>query len=132
MPTELQVIGGGRNNVCNQTYLCYVYGILRCSNRLLQHIKKNHRSARNTSGGENPADDNQPHGPEQEKEKKNSRFKCAVCQKSFRFRARLATHEQVHVEMSHRERRYPCQTCGKRFLRSGDLWAHSKIHSGKR
>ena len=54
-------------------------------------------------------------------------FQCGECQKSFKKKHHLKTHEMIHTE----ERPYGCKTCGKRFKHHSHLKTHERIHSGE-
>nr|CAD7198490.1 unnamed protein product [Timema douglasi] len=53
------------------------------------------------------------------------KYKCDVCEKSFKVKGELNRHLLVHSE----QRKYKCDVCEKRFKVKGDLNKHLLIHS---
>uniref|UniRef100_A0A8D9DXN9 Zinc finger protein 808 n=1 Tax=Cacopsylla melanoneura TaxID=428564 RepID=A0A8D9DXN9_9HEMI len=55
-------------------------------------------------------------------------FQCAICMKSFRFRAYMIGHLRRHKDKD--KGNYPCQHCPKVFITRGNLNRHMQGHSG--
>ena len=58
---------------------------------------------------------------------KAKRFQCPDCQKSFKKKHHLKTHERTHTG----EMPYECMTCKKKFNQKCTLNAHERIHTGE-
>ena len=54
--------------------------------------------------------------------------KCPDCGDSFRHKVSLIAHQRIHTDI----RPYVCETCGKRFREPSTLKAHTRVHSGDR
>ncbi|XP_034267953.1 zinc finger protein with KRAB and SCAN domains 7-like [Pantherophis guttatus] len=55
-------------------------------------------------------------------------YKCAACEKGFRYNSELLAHERIHTG----EKPYQCMECGRRFGNSGYLIRHRAVHTGVR
>ncbi|XP_068112052.1 zinc finger protein 154-like [Hyperolius riggenbachi] len=55
-------------------------------------------------------------------------FPCSECDKCFRSKSLLSTHERVHTG----ERPFLCSECGKYFSQKGSLLTHQRSHRGER
>ena len=66
-------------------------------------------------------------------QKRNGKFNCSLCDKSYRERNRIVEHMHVvHFTMG-KEKRHICQWCGKAFTRRGCLIKHERsVHVSKR
>ncbi|CAJ1064879.1 zinc finger protein 2 homolog [Xyrichtys novacula] len=58
-------------------------------------------------------------------EKKFATFKCEICEKTFKTKMYLKTHQLVHTDT----RPFVCSTCGKGFKTKHSLQAHQVVHS---
>ena len=54
--------------------------------------------------------------------------KCDQCGDNFRHKVSLVAHQRIHSDT----RPYVCETCGKRFREPSTLKAHTRVHSGDR
>ncbi|XP_053696781.1 zinc finger protein 665-like [Sabethes cyaneus] len=52
---------------------------------------------------------------------------CEICGKSFKFRATLKQHEQIHYGI----KEFECTVCGRRFMHKGTLKVHLRLHTGE-
>ncbi|XP_013890050.1 zinc finger protein 708 [Austrofundulus limnaeus] len=57
-------------------------------------------------------------------EKKQAAFPCRLCEKTFRTKACLKTHQLVHSDT----RPFGCSACGKAFKTKHNLQAHRAVH----
>uniref|UniRef100_A0A914I8W3 C2H2-type domain-containing protein n=1 Tax=Globodera rostochiensis TaxID=31243 RepID=A0A914I8W3_GLORO len=62
------------------------------------------------------------------KTSEGKQHKCADCQKTFAFPAKLKTHKRHHTG----ERPFQCQQCNKQFSQSSVLNRHLRTHSGEK
>lgn len=58
---------------------------------------------------------------------KPSGILCEICQKSFRTKSDLATHNVVHTK----EKLFECGECGVKFSRKNSLQQHENVHAEK-
>ncbi|XP_068112097.1 zinc finger protein 418-like [Hyperolius riggenbachi] len=56
------------------------------------------------------------------------KFPCSRCDKWFKSKSLLSTHERVHTG----ERPFSCSECGKDFVQKGHLVTHQRSHRGER
>ncbi|XP_055544843.1 zinc finger protein 665-like isoform X2 [Wyeomyia smithii] len=56
-----------------------------------------------------------------------SEIRCEICGKTFKFRATLKQHEQIHYGI----KEFECTVCGKRFMHKGTLKVHLRLHTGE-
>ncbi|XP_033748128.1 zinc finger protein Xfin-like [Pecten maximus] len=63
-----------------------------------------------------------------EKEARNLRFKCKLCDKTFPFASGLRIHMMAHSG----KLPYNCKTCGKRFPYLESVKSHMRVHTGER
>jgi uncharacterized Zn-finger protein len=58
--------------------------------------------------------------------KKNSLYKCDVCQKEFQKYYQMKSHQRTHMT----EKPFKCEFCTRAFCRKHDLARHIRIHTG--
>ncbi|XP_021358218.1 zinc finger protein Xfin-like [Mizuhopecten yessoensis] len=63
-----------------------------------------------------------------EKEARNLKYKCELCDKTFPFASGLRIHMMAHSG----KLPYSCKTCGKRFPYLESLKSHMRVHTGER
>ncbi|XP_071032131.1 zinc finger protein 112-like isoform X1 [Oncorhynchus clarkii lewisi] len=60
--------------------------------------------------------------------KREKRFVCGFCRKSFTCPKYLQSHQRVHTG----EKPFSCSQCGKRFGQAGYLKKHQNVHTGEK
>ncbi|XP_039893787.1 zinc finger protein 260-like isoform X2 [Simochromis diagramma] len=61
-------------------------------------------------------------------EKKYASYECELCQKKFKTKMGLKTHQVVHTD----ERPFACSTCGKGFKTKYSLKSHQLVHTAEK
>lgn len=56
------------------------------------------------------------------------RYKCTICEKSYKYYYSLAIHEKRHFKQMDHE----CQICHKKFVIPFELKRHQRVHSGEK
>lgn len=56
------------------------------------------------------------------------RYKCSICDKSYKYHYSLAIHEKRHFKQMDHE----CQICHKKFVIPFELKRHQRVHSGEK
>ena len=59
------------------------------------------------------------------KVKKDARFKCSFCEKTFNLKRNFQEHERTHTG----EKPFSCSKCDKKFAQSRNLKNHEATHS---
>ncbi|XP_049951056.1 uncharacterized protein LOC126458205 isoform X1 [Schistocerca serialis cubense] len=57
---------------------------------------------------------------------RGGKFRCEMCERTFKRRAKLNEHMAVHRQ----ERPYECDQCEKKFFQRWDLTLHKRLHTG--
>ncbi|XP_050079138.1 zinc finger protein 845-like [Anopheles maculipalpis] len=62
------------------------------------------------------------------KNESKSAISCEFCGKTFKFKATLRQHEQIHYGIKQHE----CEMCHRRFLHKSTLKCHLRLHTGEK
>ncbi|KAI0157994.1 putative zinc finger protein [Hypoxylon sp. FL1284] len=90
------------------------------------------RGATTTAAAEQSESESEPeagsHYYPRRKRRRQTKFTCQDCGKTFDKRYNLQSHRNTHAP----DRPYVCSGCNKTFVRKGDLGRHMKSHTGEK